>query len=130
MENIVPREKWLYDDRGMMKWMGWLLSDHSAYLESAARQRAGAPIEPQLSRQTINERLQTAWQSVNVIELQVNTLVNNHYPPLLTGVIVGFNAGTLAVQTGDGVIKTVGVANVRWVALVATEKWWDHDDPL
>lgn len=25
MENNVPREKWLYPDRGMKKWLGWIL---------------------------------------------------------------------------------------------------------
>ncbi|POD88767.1 hypothetical protein S101258_00481 [Lactiplantibacillus plantarum subsp. plantarum] len=38
MERVVPREKWLYDDRGMMKWMGWILAGHSAYLETEQQQ--------------------------------------------------------------------------------------------
>ena len=36
MENNVPQEKWLYPDRCMKKWLGWILSDHSAYMEKAS----------------------------------------------------------------------------------------------
>lgn len=25
----VPRDQWLYNDRGMMKWLGYFLSDHT-----------------------------------------------------------------------------------------------------
>ncbi|WP_288530584.1 hypothetical protein [uncultured Lactiplantibacillus sp.] len=44
MERVVPCEKWLYDDRGMMKWMGWILAGHSAYLEGAHHQRQRPPV--------------------------------------------------------------------------------------
>ena len=44
MENNVPREKWLYPDRCMKKWLGWILSDHSAYMEEASISER--PVEP------------------------------------------------------------------------------------
>ena len=44
MENNVPREKWLYPDRCMKKWLGWILSDHSAYMEKASISER--PVEP------------------------------------------------------------------------------------
>lgn len=130
MVRIVPREKWLYDDRGMVKWMGWLLSDHSAYLETAADAARRAPVKPQLTLATINERLQVAWQAVNVVEIQRNVLRNAHFEPLLRGLIVGFNAGQLYLQADDGQIQAIATTQIRWVALAPVEKWWDHDDAL
>lgn len=33
MERSVSEVLCLYPDRGMQKWLGWILSDHSAYME-------------------------------------------------------------------------------------------------
>ncbi|WP_318766192.1 DNA-directed RNA polymerase subunit beta [Lactiplantibacillus carotarum] len=128
MERIVPREKWLYDDRGMMKWMGWLLSDHSAYMETAARTAQRDPVAPQLDVATINQRLQVAWQTVNVVAIQPNTVVDQQYVAVIHGIIVGFNAGQLFVQAADGQLQTVTITQIRSVVLVAAEKWWTQDE--
>ena len=66
MENNVPREKWLYPDRCMKKWLGWILSDHSAYMEKASISERPVEPKPEQSQETISDILEDAWQNAKL----------------------------------------------------------------
>lgn len=85
MERVVPREKWLYDDRGMMKWMGWILAGHSAYLETEQQQQRPTPARPEMALPQIDSVLQTSWQEGAAVTLQLNVLENNQHVAEFSG---------------------------------------------
>ncbi|MBQ0835818.1 hypothetical protein [Lactiplantibacillus pentosus] len=130
MERVVPREKWLYDDRGMMKWMGWILAGHSAYLETEQQQQRPTPARPEMALPQIDSVLQTSWQEGAAVTLQLNVLENNQHVAEFSGQVIGFNADQVYVQLNTQHLKTVYLEDIRWAALATSEKWWDHDDTL
>lgn len=72
--NNVPRERWLYNDRGMAKWMGWLLSDHSAYLNEAAKSDLPAAPLSEMTAEDIDSTLQNAWLNSKAVSIQLAPL--------------------------------------------------------
>ncbi|MCH4007926.1 DNA-directed RNA polymerase subunit beta [Companilactobacillus sp.] len=127
MERIVPRDKWLYNDRGMMKWMGWLLSDHSAFMEGEKNKENLQPILPQMGVVDISDRLQQAWESADYVSIQLNVLNHDNFVPELVGVVVGFDAGRIYLQMDSGETKLLRVEEIRSVIPVREDKWWNDD---
>lgn len=126
----VNRSNWLYPDRGMAKWMGWLLSDHSAYLEQEAHfDKPDHPL-PAMSAREINVLLKRAWEQSSAVSLQLNELYNNQYLPPIEGVVMGLAAGQVNVMQRNEQIRTVAVADIRHAADLNATKWWrvDADD--
>lgn len=130
MENIVPREKWLYDDRGMMNWMGWILADHSAYLEHEQRQHQARPVMPEMTAQQITESLRVSWENRVAVTIQLNILNQETYVPVMVGTVVGFNHDQTYLRLSDGTLKTVQLRTIRAVTLGRNEKWWLHANPI
>lgn len=128
MAQVVPREKWLYDDRGMIKWMGWILSDHSAYMEQASQQARPREIKPEMSVDQISANLQTAWERKQAVVLQSDTLENNCFTAEYQGQVVGYQGDQIYLQLANDSVKFFHLDELRYVALQTAEKWWRHDD--
>lgn len=123
-EHIVPRNQWLYDDRGMMKWMGWLLSDHSAFMEQAKAAETPTPVTVEMTPDEINRVLQQAWETGQVVQIQLNVLTHDQYVPVITGRVVSFYAGQIYVQQADDRLRSLAVDQIRHVTAPPAIKWW------
>ena len=130
MEQIVPREKWLYNDRGMMKWMGWLLSDHSAFMERSKRLESIKDVKPEMDQQQISQNLASAWENGAMATIQMNTIEANTFVPEIKGQIIGFNAGQIYVLLEEGTTKRLYVGDIRYVTTTPSQKWWLDDNSL
>lgn len=126
MERIVPREKWLYNDRGMMKWMGWLLSDHSAFLDSVRTSEQPRQVEDEMDDMAINESLQSSLDYSKSIVIQLDILKNNNYVPEIHGIVAGFENDQVYLYLDDGSVKSIFVEAIRYVKLEQTIKWWNE----
>ncbi|WP_155287376.1 DNA-directed RNA polymerase subunit beta [Lacticaseibacillus zhaodongensis] len=124
MSRDVPRELWLYDDRCMMKWMGWILSDHSAYMEKEARTNIPAEPQAEQSYALINTRVQEAWENGLVLSVQSNVIADGHYLAPIEGACVGLADGQGYLQTKDGRVRAFNIADTRHVDILQPEKWW------
>ncbi|WP_407892175.1 DNA-directed RNA polymerase subunit beta [Lacticaseibacillus sp. N501-2] len=124
MAYVVPRELWLYDDRGMMNWMGWLLSDHSAFMEQAAHKDQPQAPRAAMTDAAIDSTLQQAFQKRQVVAIQLNAMWDAAYLPEVVGVVVGCDAGRVFLQAQDGGIQALSVADMRHVRTVASKHWW------
>lgn len=123
----VDKSNWLYPDRGMAKWMGWLLSDHSAYLAEAAHfDKPNRPL-PAMSARDINILLTHAWEQSSAVSLQLNELYNNQYLPPVAGVVLGLAAGQVNIMQRNEQIQTVAVSDIRHAADLNATKWWRID---
>jgi hypothetical protein len=122
----VPRDRWLYADRSMAKWLGWLLSDHTAYLSEKKKSGTPTPLLPQMRAADIDENLQTAWQKSKPITLQLTPdFDEDEHAPMISGAIVGFSAGQISImQRETGELATISVAEIRHAELVAPKHWW------
>ncbi|AKP66813.1 hypothetical protein [Companilactobacillus ginsenosidimutans] len=124
MEQIVPREKWLYNDRGMMKWMGWLLSDHSAFMEGEKVKERLTPVKPEMEVEIISEQLKDAWENSKSVSVQINVLENDEYVPEIEGVVVGFDTGRIYLQLDSGETRLLHLEEIRCVNIQKNDKWW------
>lgn len=107
-----------YHDRGMVKWQGYYLSDHTAALNQQAAAKTHLQNQPLLSQQStelIRQQLATAYrtgQSVNV-QLQTSTIDCQLAAPL-GGKVHGYTEDD-EVVIGEA---TVPIAAIRHVTLV------------
>lgn len=122
----IPRDRWLYADRTMAKWLGWLLSDHTAFLSAKQTAAQPTPLLPEQSAAQIDACLQQAWEHTRPIKVQLQPEYDDEdHAPELAGAIMGFAAGqlTLMVQT-SGALTTILVADIRHVAPLTAKHWW------
>lgn len=130
MENIVPRSRWLYPDRGMVKWMGWLLSDHSTYLKQQQVAAKDRPVQPGMRLSTLEALLQRAWEQSQAVIIQPDVLEYGQYVAEIKGVVVSLEAGQVYLQTPHDHIRTITIAAIHAAQIVPPEKWWDHVNTL
>lgn len=124
MERNVPRELWLYPDRGMKKWLGWILSDHSAYMESQAVGEIPTPEKPEQKASVIDQTLQTAWEQGQVVAIQLNALYDGQYRRDLEGAILGYADSQIYLQRKDGLVLPVQVEDIRHIDVLDATVWW------
>ena len=124
MENNVPREKWLYPDRCMKKWLGWILSDHSAYMEEAAISEQPVQPKPEQTQETINGVLEDAWQNSKIVAVQIGTPYDDRLLPDIEGAVIGHWDDQVYLQLKTGEMKSINAAEIRNVQLLNPDRWW------
>ena len=122
----IPRDRWLYHDRSMAKWLGWLLSDHTAFLSDKRKAGAPTPLLPQMDNSTIDSRLQVAWEKSQPITLQLTPdFDDDDHAPMIDGAIVGFASGQISLmQQATGEIANISVDQIRHIELLTPSHWW------
>ena len=113
-----------HQDRGMMKWMGWLLSDHSAFMEGEKIKERRQPIKKEMDVEKISERLKKAWEDSSSVSIQINVMENNDLVPEIEGVVVGFDTGRIYLQLDSGETRLLHTEEIRCVELQKSGKWW------
>ncbi|GAF38868.1 hypothetical protein FC83_GL001529 [Agrilactobacillus composti DSM 18527 = JCM 14202] len=119
-----PKALWLYNDRGMLKWQGWFLSDHSLALEVDAKKGQPQVIEPQQSDGEIRRLLEAAFKVYGPIKLQLNILVNNQPGPDIVGTLEGIGGADQIVVCGGRQQHIIAIADIRHVTLLDPDKWY------
>lgn len=86
-----------YRDRGVIKWQGYYLSDHTAALKKQAQQEAIK--YPAKTQQTIEEMSQTlsyAFANGRMVRIQLNNRdTNGEFGPDLVGQVIGYDEDTV-----------------------------------
>lgn len=90
-----------YYDRGMVKWQGFYLSDHTAALnkeDAALKQKF--QYRPQQTLETITTILAAAYSRQHEVMIQLNQLDCNHINmPVITTLIHGYNANDIVIDS-------------------------------
>ena len=109
-----------YHDRGMMKWQGFYLSDHTAALNQQNQQLNAVYVpRPQQSLATITEVLADAYQRQQPVTIQLKTVdQNNRHLPDITTLIYGYNANDIVIDAD----RFIPLPDIRNVADKKTEK--------
>lgn len=110
----------VYNDRGMVKWQGFYLSDHTAALNQQKKQLNEVYIaQPQQSLVVITQVLADAYQRQQPVTIQLKTVdQNNHHLPDITTLIHGYNANDIVVDSD----RFIPLQEIRNVAYKKTEK--------
>lgn len=123
MIHEVPKEKWLYRDRGMVKWLGFFMSDHTNFIDQERANEQALTRLPQQPAETIDSLLQQSWEHTKTVNLQIE--VSNHLANH-QGIIIGFERPFVFLQTDTGML-TILFNAIRHAELIKREKWWVQD---
>ncbi|KRM55058.1 hypothetical protein [Lacticaseibacillus sharpeae] len=119
----VPKEKWLYHDRCMAKWMGFFMSDHTEYMGRKASEKPAVE-KRKMSEEECDSVFRDAWLSGGVVAIQMDSTFNDQYAPDIEGLVLGVDTNLICIQTKQGKMMRVVADDIRNVELLQTSEWW------
>ncbi|MBO0454819.1 MULTISPECIES: hypothetical protein [Enterococcus] len=123
-EQLFMEAKQTYQDRGMMKWIGFYLSDHTAVLgkEAVERNHINAGKE-QMSLEEIGEVLQQGYLKNKRLAIQLETLDNEgNYLNDLVGKIVGQKEEQIYLNEEERGMLHLTIEQIHHVTLLGPKK--------
>ncbi|MGX6407533.1 hypothetical protein [Lactiplantibacillus plantarum] len=110
-----------YHDRGLMKWQGFYLSDHTAALnQQKVHDQQQYPAKPQQSLSIIGQILSTAYTQNQPVNLQLNSVdQNNQHFATITTPILGYNAATIVIANH----QFININDIQHIELVRSTNW-------
>lgn len=110
-----------YHDRGMLKWGGFYLSDHtSALAKMHAAERVEAR-QPQQPLTELSQDLAAAWRSQRMVHLQLNIVDDNQTVATLDGVVAGVDADQIVLRLSSGQYRHLQLTEIRWMTLLTEQ---------
>jgi len=93
-----------YRDRGVVKWQGFYLSDHTAALKKQAKQEAKKyPARAQQSMEEIAQVLSEAYANGQTVSVQLNNRnLNGEFLPDLVGKVIGYEDEMVYLEGRQG----------------------------
>lgn len=113
----------LYDDRKMIKWMGFFLSEHNEQLSAEKKKMVTIEAKEEQSIEEITKILKTMWEKRLVCSIQLNFIDNGSYYPDIVGTIEGFTDELIIVETEEG-IRSFSESAIRNVQENERIKWF------
>lgn len=113
-----------YKDRGKMKWMGLMLSDHSESLKrmKQAEEKEPSP-KPKQSLAEIGEILMIAYSTGRPVLIQANFLQNGHYFKDVPCMISGTYEEKIYLLLKNGNIVHTTIEDIRNVEFLDPLTW-------
>ncbi|MCB7177369.1 DNA-directed RNA polymerase subunit beta [Lactiplantibacillus plantarum] len=110
-----------YHDRGLMKWQGFYLSDHTAALnQQKIQDKQQYPPKPQQSLSIVGQILSTAYTQNQPVNLQLNTVDhNNQHFATITTPILGYNGATIVIANH----QFININDIQHIELVRSTNW-------
>ncbi|MFT8457857.1 MAG: hypothetical protein ABF804_02720 [Liquorilactobacillus ghanensis] len=100
-----------YHDRGMLKWQGFFLSDHTTALTK--NKQTETPIyRKQQSLTSITSLLIISWQKSQALKIQLNRIDTDQNVEEYQGVVHGFNEKYVFLGNSQGILK-LDIAEIR-----------------
>lgn len=116
-----------YKDRGKMKWMGLMLSDHTEALTQMAQQEEKIEVQAK-PQQTLTERgayLIQAYLAKKPVAIQANILQNGSYFNDVHCMVVGFFEETIFLKLKNGRMVEAALAEIRNIEFIDPHLWFE-----
>lgn len=126
-QQFFMEAKQVYQDRGMVKWVGFYLSDHTAVLKQAAQKRHQVNLaKKEQSLAEISRFLQQAFLQKKRVSIQLNLLDSeSNFMNDLVGKIIGQKDGVIYLAEEEQGILQVEIDQLRHVELLGAKKILD-----
>ncbi|KRL98030.1 hypothetical protein [Liquorilactobacillus satsumensis] len=108
-----------YQDRGMLKWQGFYLSDHTAAMKQEDQTVQVVPQEEQ-SLALISKRLKLSWQYQKAAVLQLREISHDNVLCQLKGIVTGYNEEKIIIRSNEGTLHSIDLEEIRNVGLLKT----------
>lgn len=127
-ERLFMEAKQVYQDRGMMKWIGFYLSDHTAVLDQESKERNHINIEKeQMTLEEIGEVLQQAYLKNKRIAIQLETLNDEgNYLDDLVGKIFGQKEEQIYLNEEKRGMLHLTIEQIHHVEILGSKKILDQ----
>lgn len=114
-----------YKDRGKMKWLGLILSDHTEALSKMTKEERLKEIEakPQQSLVEISELLSQAYHTGHPVLIQANILQNGTYFKDVPCMVSGTFEEKIYLLLKDGRLINTILDDIRHVELMNPMDW-------
>lgn len=115
-----------YKDRGKMKWLGLMLSDHVESLnQMMVEEKAGdVTAKPKQSLAEISETLAEAYLLKNPISIQTNIIQDGTYSEDIRCLVSGTFEEQIFLILKDGKVVNITLGDIRHIEFVESEIWY------
>lgn len=118
-----------YKDRGKMKWLGLMLSDHTEALSKMAKEELSKEVKakPQQSLIEISEILGHAYHTGTLVLIQANILQNGSYFKDVPCMVSGTFEERIYLLLKDGRLVNTTLEDIRHVELMDAIDWQEKE---
>ncbi|MBC1937553.1 hypothetical protein HCA69_14340 [Listeria grandensis] len=109
-----------YTDRGMKKWGGFILSEHTAHMEQANKTPEW---KEAMSEEQIESILQHATSQRVMLAIQEYQAIGVDAQADIIGQLIGIEGNSIYIRTSTGISATE-LANIRHIEERRLEKWY------
>lgn len=118
-----------YKDRGKMKWLGLMLSDHAESLnQMMVKEKAGDVIaKPKQSLVEISETLAKAYLLKKPISVQTNIIQDGTYSEDIHCIVSGTFEEQIFLVLKDGRVFNTTIEDIRHIEFIEAEVWYQKN---
>ncbi|MGF2054296.1 hypothetical protein [Vagococcus fluvialis] len=111
-----------YENRGMMKYFGFMLSEHNAQIANDDAERyLVIPGKEEMSQEHIYEVFETAIRNSQQVAIQINTRTpGGNFMPDIVGFVKGYDEDYIYIDD-----TPVNINLIRHIELVKFERWFE-----
>ncbi|GAB5052237.1 YolD-like family protein [Pediococcus ethanolidurans] len=102
-----------YHDRGMLKWGGFFLSDHTSAIKKMKHDKIPEKWLPEQTLEKNSQTLKQAWLHKQVVHVQLKLLHDGETLSSLTGQVAGFHDQKIIFSNVEGQLTAVSLEEIR-----------------
>ncbi|WP_440895628.1 hypothetical protein ACS127_13865 [Amphibacillus sp. Q70] len=123
----VTPEQLGYKDRGIVKWLGMMLSDHSEALkkEKMNNQRIEVEAKDEMTEADIANVLYKAFVTDSPVSIQANVMRDGNYYRDLPCKVSGYVENQIYLDLKDGRVTHCTLEQIRNVEAINPLDWYD-----
>ena len=129
MENVaityVTPEIYGYKDRGILKWQGMMLSDHTDAMKNMKDEFEIIEAKEEMSEEEISQVLHEAYTMDFPIAIQANVIRNGSYYKDVECKITGYGNGRISLNVIDGRKTSCTIEQIRNVEYLSPLDWYN-----
>ncbi|RRG08074.1 MAG: hypothetical protein DUD32_11110 [Lactobacillus sp.] len=111
-----------YEDRGMLKWQGFFLSDHTSTIKKDKKASVAEPMKPQQTNQEMMDTLFRALEYKYQVHIQLQELQHGETVVSIEGLVMQLDDGRVLVRVDDKGNYQWNIAKIRNVEMIPNGK--------
>lgn len=120
---ITP-EMFGYKDRGLLKWQGMFLADHTDALNKLKKEATEVEAKEEMSEMEISQTLHKAFTMNLPVAIQANVIRNGQYYKDVQCKIAGYSNGRIFLHVKDGRKTSCTIEEIRNVEMMDQLDWY------
>ncbi len=123
----VTPEQFGYKDRGIVKWFGMMLSDHSEALkkEKIDRRMLNVTAKEEMTEMDISKTLLSAYTTNYPVLIQASVISNGNYYKDIECKILGYDDNQIYLMLKNGRTVSCTLEQIRNIEFMDSLDWFD-----